>query len=206
MTILLPAIVEKCFARVMTDQGMSDPQAAVLDPADDRWSRIRSVRAVILSYLRKRRSRADANQTFQVSDGSNIDDLADEVFPLLQAVPDDCENPQAVLFELARTVKLRGYRKGEVGAERGEWTAEPPRTSGGLFVQKAFEALNPEAQKLILMQQSSGAHYRSIAEHLDMQPAHVLRILREAYFQMRWHTEPVDQADGSSARPVLDGD
>jgi hypothetical protein len=186
----------------MTDQGMSDPEATVPGSADDRQSRVRSVRAVIWFYLRRRRgSGAETKQTFQVKDRSNIDELADEVFGLFQAVPDDCENPQAVLIELARAAELRRDGEGGVNAERGELTPEVPCISGVSLAQRAFGALNPEAQKLILMQLSSGNHYRSIAELLNMQPAHVLRTIREAYVQMRWHTEPLDQADGGPAKP-----
>lgn len=132
---------------------------------------------------------------------SNLDEIANEVHRLLQAVPDGCEDPQAVILELAKAVESRQHamRLKDLGRRKAESSAPggPTTAAGELLVKNAFRSLDPEAQTILRMQLSDGCHYRMIAERLNMQPSQVLRILRMAYSQLRWHTASVDQSENT---------
>lgn len=123
-----------------------------------------------------------------MSDRSIVDQVAAEVYQLLQAVPDDCENPQALVLDLAQQVQDRQRGRAQLEAAAGSVNAAAVEQ----FIQSAFRTLDPKAQEIMLVQLSEGSHYRAIAEQLNLPPADVLRILTEAYAQLRWHMEPAE--------------
>lgn len=193
-------------------QRMSDPQAVASGSPDRRWSRVKGFRAALWSYLTKPWTKAPEEdrasvrirEMLQRSEASDIDELANDVCRLMQAVPDDCEHPQAVLFELAQQVQDRKERKEREGS--GSVTTASTVTTassaeGERLVQNAFRALDPEAQKIMLVHLSAGSYYIAIAEQLNMEPATVLRVLTKAYVQLRWHTETVDPAAARALPP-----
>lgn len=123
-----------------------------------------------------------------MSDRSNVDQIAAEVYQLLQAVPDDCENPQALVLDLAQQAQDRQLGKAPLDAA----TRSANAAAVEQCIQSAFRTLDPKAQAIMLVQLSEGSHYRAIAEELNLPPADVLRILTEAYAQLRWHMEPAE--------------
>lgn len=187
---------------------MSDPQVVASGSPDRRWSRVKGLRAALWSYLTKPWTKTPqedpasvpTSEMFHRSEASDIDELADEVCRLMQAVPDDCEHPQAVLLELAQQVQDRKEREGSGSVATASTATTASSAEGERFVQNAFRALDPEARKIMLVQLSAGSHYIAIAEQLNMEPATVLRVLTKAYVQLRWHTEAVDSA-GRNALP-----
>lgn len=120
-----------------------------------------------------------------MSDRPDVDQIAAEVYQLLQTVSDDCENPQVLVLELAQQVEDR--RQG--GTKPATAASSANTAAGERLIQNAFSKLDPKAQEITRLQCAEGSHYRAIAARLNMQPAHVLRILTEAYVQLRWHTE-----------------
>jgi RNA polymerase sigma factor (sigma-70 family) len=130
-----------------------------------------------------------------MTNGSYVDQIAVEVHQLLQAVSDDCENPHTLVLGLAQRVQDR--RQG--GAQLEAAASSVNAAAAERRIQTAFKALDPKAQEIMRLHLSQGSHYRQIAERLNMQPAHVLRILTEAYAKLRWHTEPVEPMTKSIA-------
>src|SRR5688572_6710749 len=120
-----------------------------------------------------------------MSDRPDVDQIAAEVYQLLQSVPDDCENPQVLVLELAQRIEDR--RLG--GAQPAAAASSANTAAAERLIQNAFSNLDPRTQEIMRLQATEGSHYLAIAARLNMQPAHVLRILREAYVQLRWHTE-----------------
>ena len=119
-----------------------------------------------------------------MKDGSNLDQIAVEVHQLLQAVPDDCENPQALVLTLAQRVQDRTQ-----GAQVDGATITANAGAGEQLIRNAFGSLDRRTQEILLLQLSADGHYRAIARRLSMPPSDVLRILREAYVKLRWQTE-----------------
>ena len=148
-----------------------------------------------------------AGETFQRSEGSSVDEIAREVFTLMQDVPDGCEEPQAVVLELAREVEARREKRltdrGQTGTEDAVsgsgTTTSPSSAERAQFLRSAVSKLDPKEREILLLHLSEGSHYRAIAERLNMQPSHVLGILRRAYTGLRWHTETVN----SAAKPAV---
>jgi DNA-directed RNA polymerase specialized sigma24 family protein len=175
---------------------VSHPQAVASGSAAKRSGRIKSLRTALWSYLKRPwtgsretdSATTSAVETFQIDDRSNVDQIAVEVCQLLQAVPDDCEAPQALVLKLAQRVQDRQESVGAQPASASRANAAADRQ----FLQNAVLALDRQAREIMLLQLSDGSHYRAIAERLNMPPAEVLRILTSAYAQLRWHTEPVD--------------
>jgi DNA-directed RNA polymerase specialized sigma24 family protein len=168
-------------------------QAFSSGAAAERWKRLR---ATLWSYLtrpwtgshEKDSTSSSAHKRFQMDNHTNVDQIAVEVSQLLQAVPDDCEAPQALVLKLAQRVQDRGQGKVRLEAVSSGASAAADKR----LLQNAVRALDPRAQEILLLQLSDGGHYRAIAERLNMPPTDVLRILTSAYVQLRWHTEPVD--------------
>lgn len=188
---------------------MSDPQAVASGSPDRRWSRVKGLRAALWSYLTKPwtktpqedRASVPTREMLQRCEASDIDELADEVCRLMQAVPDDCDHPQAVLFGLAQQVQDRKEREGSGSVATASTATTASSAEVERLVQNAFRALDPEARKIMLVQLSAGSHYIAIAKQLNMEPATVLRVLTKAYVQLRWHTETVDSAAARAPLP-----
>lgn len=188
---------------------MSDPQAVPPGSPDQRWNRVRGLRAAFWSYLvrpwtkapQEDRASVRTREMLQRSEASDIDELADEVCRLMQAVPDDCEHPQAVLLEFAQQVQDRKEGEGSGSVATASTATTASSAEGERLVQNAFRALDPEARALMWAHVSAGSHYLAIAEQLNMRPATVLRVLTKAYVQLRWHTETVDPAAARAPLP-----
>jgi hypothetical protein len=118
-------------------------------------------------------------------DRPDVDQIAAEVYQLLQTVSDDCENPQVMVLELAQRVEDRRHGGTKITTAAGR--ACTPASER--LIQNVFSKLDPRAQEIMRLQLAEGSHYRAIATRLNMQPADALRILTDAYVQLRWHTE-----------------
>jgi DNA-directed RNA polymerase specialized sigma24 family protein len=129
-------------------------------------------------------SREHLRRILQMKDGSNLDQIAVEVHQLLQAVPDDCENPQALVLTLAQRIQDRTQEP-----QVDDATIAANAGAGERLIQNAFASLDRRTREILLLQLSADGHYRAIARRLNMPPSDVLRILREAYVKLRWHTE-----------------
>lgn len=181
---------------------MSVAQIPASGATGERWRHIKGLSAALWSHLirpwRRRSEKELANSTpeIHISDRSSIDHIAVEVCQLLQAIPDDCETPQALVLKLAQRVQDR--RDG--GAQFDAAASSANAAAGEEFLRDAFTALDPKTKAILKLHLTDGSHYRAIAERLNLPQAHVLRILTRAYARLRWHTEPVDPA-GKSASP-----
>ncbi len=118
-------------------------------------------------------------------DRPDVDQIAAEVYQLLQTVSDDCENPQVLVLELAQRVEDRRQE----GTKLATAASSANTAASARLIQNALSKLDPKAQEITRLQFAEGSHYLAIAAQLNMQPAHVLRILTKAYVQLRWHME-----------------
>jgi hypothetical protein len=164
-----------------------------------RRRRLKDLHAALWSYLRRSWMRASEEDSasvrireiFQGPDRSNLDDIANEVYRLLQSVPDECQDPQLVVLELAKSVMDRTQGAVQGGRPASSTGSEPSSAAGATIIQNAFCELDPRTRAFMRLHLSDGNHYRAIAERLNMDPSHVLRIIGHGYVRLRWHTEPV---------------
>jgi DNA-directed RNA polymerase specialized sigma24 family protein len=173
---------------------MSVAQIPASGATGERWNRIKGLPAALWSHLIRPWTRSPEKplakstpEIFQIKDHSNLDQIAVEVFQLLQAVPDDCEAPQALVLNLAQQVQERR----DEGAQRHAAASSANAAAAEQSLKEAFNQLDPEARAILRLQLWEESHYRAIAERLKLPPALVLRILTDAYAQLRWHTETV---------------
>jgi DNA-directed RNA polymerase specialized sigma24 family protein len=173
---------------------MSVAQIPASGATGERWNRIKGLPAALWSHLIRPWTRSPEKslakstpEIFHIKDRSNLDQIAVEVFQLLQAVPDDCEAPQALVLNLAQQVQERR----DEGAQRHAAASSANAAATEQSLKEAFNQLDPEARAILRLQLWEESHYRAIAERLKLPPALVLRILTDAYAQLRWHTETV---------------
>jgi DNA-directed RNA polymerase specialized sigma24 family protein len=150
-----------------------------------------SIRLALKGYLKRYwargvkedSSRATTEDVFLIREEMDVDELASRVFQQLQAVPDECDQPQAKLFDLARKV-MDEDEKPRKQANVPEVTGQT-RAWAQLALQTAWNDLDREAQRMMSMHVYDGCTYRGIASRLGVSEEHVLGVLRTAYATLR---------------------
>lgn len=133
---------------------------------------------------------SESREMFGFAGETDVDEVAREVYQRFCAVPDSCDRPQEVLFDLTKQVINRRERS------KGRPTASPIAPAARLDhqgrLQSAFQELDPEARKLMRLS-LDGKHFREIAQLLELPERRVLDVLRVSYSQLRMRVADCDE-------------
>lgn len=158
---------------------------------------IKSIRVAIRDLWR-RQTRNTTSELLLPDGNGSVEEIARKVFQQIQELPNEHENPEAALFELARRV----IDDGAAGQSQTVLTIAEPiaandRMRARMHLEAAWNELDGEARMMMSMHVYDGCTYRDIARRLHMSTAdgeqHVLDILKVAYAQLRARTSDPDQ-------------
>lgn len=165
---------------------------------------IKSIRVAIRD-LWGRQTRNTTTELRLPDGNGSVEEIARKVFQQIQQLPNEHENPEAALFELARRVIDDGAAgQSQTVLTIAEPIAEYDRMKARMHLEAAWNELDGESRIMMSMHVYEGCTYRDIARRLHMPTAdgerHVLDTLKVAYAQLRARTsDPDPVTTGESA-------